>query len=122
MERDFLYAEDAVSAYLAVAGSLDRPELRGRAWNASIGRPMSVLALVTRLVEISGLGLQPDVRGQGTPHGEIERQWLDCSAISADLGWQPAWDMQRGLQATFAWYASELARLTPSASPAAHTG
>ena len=39
MERDFLYAEDAVSAYLAVAESLDRPELHGRAWNASIGLP-----------------------------------------------------------------------------------
>ncbi len=113
MERDFLYAEDAVTAYLAVAGSVDRPELRGRAWNASIGRPVSVLEVVTRLVEISGLGLQPDVRGRGTPHGELERQWLDCSAIAADLGWTPEWDLQRGLQATFEWYASEPSRMTP---------
>lgn len=122
MERDFLYAEDAVAAYLAVAGSLDRPELRGRAWNASIGRPVSVLELVTRLVEISGLGLEPDVQGHGTPHGEIERQWLDCSAISEQLDWTPAWDIQRGLRATFEWYAAELPRLTPSALSAAHTG
>lgn len=113
MERDFLYAEDAVTAYLAVAGSLDRPELRGRAWNASIGRPVSVLEVVTRLVEISGLGLAPEVRGRGTPHGELERQWLDCSAIAADLGWTPEWDLQRGLQATFAWYASEPSRMSP---------
>jgi CDP-glucose 4,6-dehydratase len=113
MERDFLYAEDAVTAYLAVAGSLDRPELHGRAWNASIGRAVSVLEVVTRLVEISGLGLEPDVHGRGTPHGELERQWLDCSAIAADLGWTPAWDLQRGLRATFEWYASELPRRTP---------
>jgi CDP-glucose 4,6-dehydratase len=113
MERDFLYAEDAVTAYLAVAGSLDRPELRGRAWNASIGRAVSVLEVVTRLVEISGLGLEPDVHGRGTPHGELERQWLDRSAIAADLGWTPAWDLQRGLRATFEWYASELPRRTP---------
>jgi CDP-glucose 4,6-dehydratase len=114
MERDFLYAEDAVAAYLAVAGSLDRPELRGRPWNASIGRPVSVLEVVTRLIEISGLGLEPDVHGHGTPHGELERQWLDSSAIAADLGWTPAWDMQRGLRATFEWYASELPRITTS--------
>ncbi len=119
MERDFLYAEDAVTAYLAVAASLDRPALRGRAWNASIGRPVSVLALVTELVEISGLGLQPDVHGQGTPHGELERQWLDCGAIREQLGWAPAWDLRRGLKATFEWYASELPRLEPSL---AHTG
>ena len=121
MERDFLYAEDAVTAYLAVAGSLDRPELRGRAWNASIGRPVSVLEVVTRLIEIAGLDVEPDVRGQGTPHGEIHRQWLDCSAISEELGWAPEWDMRRGLQATFEWYASELAQLTPTPL-AARTG
>jgi CDP-glucose 4,6-dehydratase len=111
MERDFLYAEDAVTAYLAVAGSLDRPELHGRPWNASIGSPVSVLEIVTRLVEISGLGLEPDVHGEGTPHGELERQWLDSSAIAADLGWTPEWDLQRGLRATFDWYASELPRI-----------
>jgi CDP-glucose 4,6-dehydratase len=108
MERDFLYAEDAVTAYLAIAASLDRAELHGRAWNASLGRPVSVLEVVTRLVEISGLALEPDVRGQGTPHGELERQWLDCSAIEAELGWAPAWDMSRGLEATFEWYAARL--------------
>ncbi len=47
MERDFLYAEDAVTAYLAVADSLDRPELHGRAWNASIGEPVTVLEVVS---------------------------------------------------------------------------
>lgn len=118
MERDFLYAEDAVTAYLAVAGSLDRPELHGRAWNASIGRPVSVLEVVTRLVEISGLGLEPDVHGQGTPHGELERQWLDCSAIREQLGWAPAWDLRRGLKETYRWYAS-CRRSASSSSPAA---
>jgi CDP-glucose 4,6-dehydratase len=114
MQRDFLYAQDAVAAYLAIAVSLDRPELRGRAWNASIGRPASVLEVVTRLVEISGLELEPDIRGRGAPHGELERQWLDCGAIAADLGWQAEWDLQAGLRATFEWYASELPRATAS--------
>ena len=40
-ERDYLYVEDAVDAYLAVAESLDDPELRGRAWNAGWGAPLS---------------------------------------------------------------------------------
>jgi CDP-glucose 4,6-dehydratase len=111
MERDFLYAEDAVTAYLAVAGSLDRPELRGRAWNASIGSPVTVLEVVGRLIEIAGVGVEPDVQGQGTPHGELPRQWLDCSAISEHLGWTPAWDLEQGLRATYSWYAQELPRI-----------
>ncbi len=116
MERDFLYAEDAVTAYLAVAGSLDRPELRGRAWNAGIGRPVTVLEVVGRLIEIAGVVLEPDVRGRGTPHGELARQWLDCSAIAEHLGWAPEWDLERGLQATYEWYARELPRIPALAS------
>lgn len=108
MERDFLYAEDAVTAYLAVAGSLDRPELYGRAWNASIGAPATVLEVVGALIEIGGLEGEADVRGQGTPHGELSRQWLDSSAISEQLGWTPKWDLQRGLEATYEWYEREL--------------
>jgi CDP-glucose 4,6-dehydratase len=111
MERDFLYAEDAATAYLTVARSLDRPELHGRAWNASIGHPVSVLEIVGRLIEIANLEIEPDVRGRGTPHGELQRQWLDSSAIREDLGWSPAWDLQRGLEATFEWYAAEPARM-----------
>jgi CDP-glucose 4,6-dehydratase len=114
MERDFLYAEDAVLAYLAVADSLDRRELHGRAWNASIGRPVSVLEVVSRLIAIAGLEVEPDIRGHGTPHGELRRQWLDSSAIAEDLGWTPAWDLQRGLRAAFEWYALELPRMTPA--------
>jgi CDP-glucose 4,6-dehydratase len=113
LERDFLYAEDAATAYLAVGESLDRAELHGCAWNASIGHPVSVLEVVGRLIEISGAQVEPDVRGQGTPHGELTRQWLDSSAIREQLGWTPAWDLQRGLEETFSWYERELQR-TPA--------
>lgn len=120
MKRDFLYAEDAVSAYLAIADSLDRPEMHGRPWNASIGHPVSVLEIVTRLMTIAGRDDEPDVRGQGTPHGEISRQWLDCSAISEQLGWTPSWDLQRGLEATYEWYERELRRIPVLSSAAPH--
>jgi CDP-glucose 4,6-dehydratase len=105
MERDYLYAEDAVSAYLAVADSLERPEHRGRGWNAGLGRPTRVLDVVRQLIAISGREVEPDVRGEGAPHGELPSQWLDSSAIERELGWRPAWDLERGLEATYAWYA-----------------
>jgi len=119
LERDFLYAEDAVEAYLAVAGSLDRAALHGRAWNASIGRPVTVLEVVRQLIEIAGWEGEPDIHGRGTPHGELSRQWLDCSAISEHLGWAPEWDLRRGLEATFEWYEQELPRplVLSSAAP-----
>ena len=103
-ERDYLYVEDAVDAYLAVAGSLERPELRGRAWNAGLGRPVAVLELVRALIEVSARDVEPDVQGEGVPHGEIDRQYLDASAIREELGWAPRHELDEGLRSTWAWY------------------
>jgi CDP-glucose 4,6-dehydratase len=104
-ERDYLYVEDAVDAYLAIAASLDERENWGRAWNAGTGEPVSVRDVVERLIRIAGADVEPDVQGDGTPHGEIDRQFLDSSAIKRDLGWQPRWSLDDGLAATWRWYA-----------------
>jgi CDP-glucose 4,6-dehydratase len=103
-ERDYLYVEDAVEAYLAVAASLDDSANRGRAWNAGSGEPHSVLEIVTRLIEISGRDVEPDIQGTGVPPGEIDRQFLDSTALRDELGWTPRWDLDAGLRATWDWY------------------
>ncbi len=108
-ERDWLYVADAVDAYLLIAGSLDRPELRGRAWNAGSGAAVSVLDLVRTLSAVSGRDLEPDVQGEGTPHGEIDRQVLDATAIREHLGWAPRFDLESGLRETWRWYEARLA-------------
>jgi CDP-glucose 4,6-dehydratase len=105
-ERDYLYVEDAVDAYLAVAASLDRPELSGRAWNAGWGTPVPVLDMVRALIAVSGVDVEPDIRGEGTPQGEISRQYLDSTAIREELGWAPKWELERGLGAAWEWYAA----------------
>jgi len=107
-ERDYLYVEDAVDAYLAVAASLDRPELRGRAWNAGCAAPVSVRELVGRLIEVSGRDVQPEIKGEGTPRGEIDRQFLDSTPIREELGWKPRFDLDRGLPITWGWYERQL--------------
>lgn len=103
-QRDYIYAEDAAEAYLAVADSLSRPELRGRAWNAGAGRPVEVMDIVRRLIAVSEQDVEPDVQGSGTPHGEIDRQYLDSTAIREELGWKPSWELDGGLAETFDWY------------------
>jgi CDP-glucose 4,6-dehydratase len=103
-ERDYIYVEDAADAYLAVAGSLDERANWGRAWNAGAGEPHSVLDVVNRLVEISGRNVEPDTHGAGVPPAEIDRQFLDPTAIREELGWSPKWDLDRGLRAAWEWY------------------
>jgi CDP-glucose 4,6-dehydratase len=107
-QRDYIYAQDAVDAYLAVAGSLDRRELWGHAWNAGSGTPLTVLELVRRLIAASGQDVEPEVRGEAVPAGEIPAQYLDSTRIREELGWRPVWELDRGLAETYAWYEQHL--------------
>jgi len=107
-ERDYLYVADAVDAYLAVADSLAREELRGRAWNAGNGEPIAVRELVARLIAVAGADVEPAIEGEGKPAGEIDRQWLDSGAIRAELGWRPKWSLDDGLAETHRWYMQHL--------------
>jgi len=110
-ERDYVYVEDAVEAYLLVGASLERPDLRGRAWNAGGGAPTAVADIVRRLITASGRRLEPEIQGLGGPRDEIDRQWLDSSAIRAELGWSPRRTLDEGLASTYGWYERELANL-----------
>jgi CDP-glucose 4,6-dehydratase len=107
-ERDFLFVEDAVDAYLAVAASLDAPDARGRVWTAGSGQPVAVLEVVRRLIAAAGHGVEPVVKGRRT-RGELDRETVDASALREELGWEPRWQLDRGLAETYRWYSSELA-------------
>jgi CDP-glucose 4,6-dehydratase len=108
-ERDYLYVEDAVDAYLAVAESLDDERLSGRAWNAGWGRPVPVREIVDRLIEVSGRQVEPEVHGRGVPEAEIGRQYLDATAMREQLGWSPAVALDDGLERAWRWYERRLA-------------
>jgi CDP-glucose 4,6-dehydratase len=110
-ERDFLYVEDAVAAYLALAGALDGDGARGEAFNAGSGRSWPVRDVVQAVCRAAGSDLLPDVRGAGTPAGEIDRQWVDASRLRALTGWEPRVDLDDGLARTVAWYRRHLAAL-----------
>jgi CDP-glucose 4,6-dehydratase len=102
-ERDYLYVEDAVHAYMTIADSLAQPANYGRAWNAGSDTPVSVRALVRALTDLAGSELEPEIRG--TPvAGRTDRQYLDSSAIRDELGWRARWELEGGLAATYEWY------------------
>ena len=103
-ERDFLYVEDAVEAYLLLADALDGDNARGEAFNAGGGRPYAVRDVVARICALAGTDVEPDVRGSGTPDGEIDRQYVDASKLSALTGWEPRVVLDEGLRRTLDWY------------------
>ncbi|MCB0875389.1 MAG: NAD-dependent epimerase/dehydratase family protein [Solirubrobacterales bacterium] len=102
--RDLLYVEDAAAAYLAIADSLGREEVRGEAFNAGGERPYSVLEIVAAITRLAATGVEPDVRGAGNPDGEIDRQYVDASKLRQCCGWEPRVGLEDGLGRTLDWY------------------
>ena len=102
--RDFLYMEDAVSAYLLLAEALSRtPELRGEAFNFGLGQRRTALEIVHLITALMGRAdLQPDVRNVAS--NEIREQYLDISKATAVLNWSPNFTLQQGLECTIQWH------------------
>ena len=104
LERDYLYVEDAVEAYLAIWRLLEAGGGAGEAFNAGGDQPHSVLEVVRLTCLLAGTGVEPDVRGRGTPAGEIPRQWVDSTKLRSLTGWAPRVGLEEGLRRTVEWY------------------
>lgn len=101
--RDYLYVDDAVSAYLALAWAADQPTLRGEAFNFGTEEPVTVLDMTRRILKLMGAeALEPIILNQAG--GEITHQFLDASKARQQLGWQPRHSIDEGLRRTIAWY------------------
>jgi len=112
-ERDFLYVEDAVNAYLAITDALDDGPARGEAFNAGGDAPHSVREIVELAIRVAGADVEPDIRGQGTPAGEIDRQYVDSSKLRTLTGWRPQVGLEDGLRRTVEWYRAHPEALAP---------
>lgn len=105
--RDYVYVKDVARAYLRMGESMDRPDVRGEAFNFSGEKPTSVLELVhtiRRLMQREDV--EPDVRN--TARGEIRDQYLSAAKARERLGWTPAYGLEAGLRETIDWYRAYL--------------
>ena len=112
-ERDFLYVDDAVAAYLAIEHAVGAGgPAAGEAFNAGGERPHSVAEVLETIAAVSGAGLDPEYHGSGNPTGEIDRQYVDSAKLRKLTGWAPEVGLEDGLGRTLEWY-----RHNPEARP-----
>ena len=106
--RDYIYVEDGAAAYTLLAEQLaTNSSLYGQAFNFSNETQVTVLDLVTQIVEMMGAELKPIVQNQAS--NEIQHQFLDATKAKNVLGWTPKFTLDRGLEQTIAWYENFLA-------------
>ena len=115
-ERDYLFAQDAAAAYLAIADALEAGAAggaHGEAFNAGGGDVRSVREVTDLLIEVAGADVVADIRGAGVPRGEVDRQFADCTKLRDLTGWAPRVPLRDGLRRTVDWYRAHPEALAP---------
>jgi len=106
--RDYIYVEDVVDAYLALASGCERDGVKGEAFNFSPESRVTVIEITRLIQQLMGrTDLEPIILNRAS--AEIRDQYLDSSRAQQRLGWRPRFALQDGLKATIAWYADYLA-------------
>jgi nucleoside-diphosphate-sugar epimerase len=91
VKRNFVHAEDLVSAIMA---AVDHPKARQQLFNVCMDEPVDYGAMGAYLAESRGL---PTV-GVRTP---FHSTWLDNTKAKFLLGWRPAYDLKKLVDAAF---------------------
>lgn len=103
MLRDFVYLDDAVNA---LAATIERSPSSIRLSDIGDGTETSILELAEMIAAITGAP-RPKISGRYRP-GDVRAAFCDISPARADLGYSPAWTLERGLKALLEWISTEI--------------
>ncbi len=100
--RDYIFIEDIVNGYLALAQKLQELKLGGEAFNFSDESPITVIELVKRIHKLTGIKGNYKILNQAS--FEIRHQYLSSTKAARVLKWRPKVSLDEGLKRTIAWY------------------
>ncbi len=103
--RDFTYIEDVVQANLKACEA--SREACGRVYNIAFGQRISLNELYAEIARLLGTDIRPRY---GPPRpGDVRHSLADISRARDALGYEPAFDVRRGLTEAIGWYREHLA-------------
>jgi len=108
-ERDYTYIDDIVDGTVR---ALDK--VQGfRVYNLGGSRTTALRDLVAKLA--AGLRVEARIETRPFSPGDVARTWADVRRASAELGWTPKIDLDRGIARFLEWFARERSRAGHSA-------
>ncbi|QTA83606.1 NADH dehydrogenase domain-containing protein [Desulfonema limicola] len=97
--RDFVFVKDVVKANLLAATV---SSAAGRIFNIGTGSCVTINRLWEVIARMAGLDLKP---GYGPPRpGDIIESLSDISRAKSELGFEPGYSFEQGLELTMEWY------------------
>lgn len=101
--RDYIYVQDAVSAYLHMAEAIAKSSAAGEAFNFSRQEPISVLDIYSSICHATvGHFVEPLILDLAKH--EIIDQHLDSAKARSQIGWESKYTLSDGLALTVDWY------------------
>jgi UDP-glucose 4-epimerase len=98
--RDYVYVDDAVEAAIKAMA-----QKGGRVFNVGTGIETSVNELYKLISQKLKKDIQP--KFVSAKPGDLKRSCLDSSKIKKELGWQPKYPLEKGLNETIKWFKNE---------------
>ena len=95
--RDFVYVKDMVSAFIQ---AMDH-RAKG-AYNIAGGKGISINELYREVSSIMGVDVEP-LHGEPRP-GDVRHSTADITRAKRYLGYEPEYDLRRGLEETIEWF------------------
>jgi UDP-glucose 4-epimerase len=97
--RDFVYVKDVVRAFIQ---ALDH-RAKG-AYNIAGGKGISINELFRQVSSIVGVDVEP-LHGEPRP-GDVRHSAADITRAKRFLGYEPEYDIRRGLEETIEWFST----------------
>jgi len=100
--RDFVFIADIVQALVA---SLTRPTRGPRTIDIGSGSATTILDVAQRLADRQGAP-RPEITGRFRRR-DVRAASTEIDMATTDLGYRPAWDLDKGLEALLDWIGEE---------------
>jgi NAD dependent epimerase/dehydratase len=104
--RDFTFVSDTAEAFVRV-GEAPAEAVVGKVFNAGTGVETPISSLVAMVSRVTGraIAVAEDPERLRPPASEVLRLVCDASRLTAATEWTPEVSLDRGLEATVAWFA-----------------